>query len=129
MRSSAAPAWADDVWVLEVDLRPAGAAAALRHADLPQHPAIERDLALLVGTDRPAAEVADSIRRAGGVLLESAEPFDVYSGTGVPGHLRSIAYRLRFRAPDRTLTDAEVDDIVRRVLAQLNENLGVQQRA
>lgn len=124
-----APAWADDVWVLEVVLRPSGAAAAVRHADLPQNPAIERDLALLVAIDRPAAEVADTIRRAGGALLETAEPFDVYSGPGVREHQRSIAYRLRFRAADRTLTDAEVDDIVRRVLARLNEHLGVQQRA
>src|SRR5690606_24612195 len=49
-----APVWADEVWVLEVELRPAAAAASIRHADLPHHPAIERDLALLVGTDRPA---------------------------------------------------------------------------
>jgi len=123
-----APAWADDVWALEVVLE-AVAAPTIRYRELPQQPAIERDLALVVRHDQPAADVAAAIRAAGGALLESAEPFDLYAGKGVPADRRSIAFRLRFRAPDRTLTDAEVDTAVRRVLQQLNDNLGVEQRA
>jgi phenylalanyl-tRNA synthetase beta chain len=125
-----APAWADDVWVLEVALpQDGGDRAPLRVAGLPQHPAIERDLALLVGADRPASAVEDAIRSAAGALLESVDPFDVYSGKGVPENVRSIAWRLRFRAPDRTLTDAEVDAVIANVLVRLNDDLGVQQRA
>jgi phenylalanyl-tRNA synthetase beta chain len=125
-----APAWAGDVWVLEVPLPADGAGRTpVRFAGVPQHPAIERDLALLVATDRTAADVADVIRAAGGALLESLEPFDVYSGSGVPEGVRSIAWRLRFRAADRTLTDDEVDAVIRKVLTRLNEELGVQQRA
>ena len=125
-----APAWAEDVWVLEVAL-PAdgGGRAAVRAVDLPQHPAVERDLALLVDARQPAAAVGEAIADGGGALLESVEPFDVYSGSGVPDGMRSIAWRLRFRAADRTLTDAEVDKVVRRVLTRLSEELGVQQRA
>jgi phenylalanyl-tRNA synthetase beta chain len=125
-----APAWADEVWVLEVRLSADGAAApAVRHRDLPQQPAIERDLALLVGVAQPAGDVTRAIRMAAGPLLESAEPFDVYAGKGVVEGMRSVAYRLRFRAPDRTLTDAEVDESIGRVLARLSADMGVTQRA
>ncbi|MGH7464520.1 MAG: phenylalanine--tRNA ligase subunit beta, partial [Longimicrobiales bacterium] len=103
--------------------------APVRFVELPQHPGVERDLALLIGIDQPAARVGETIRSAGGALLESAEPFDVYSGSGVPENMRSIAWRLRFRAADRTLTDVEVDAVIRRVLVRLNEDLGVQHRA
>jgi phenylalanyl-tRNA synthetase beta chain len=125
-----APVWAGDVWVLEVELPLDGARAApVRFAELPQHPGIERDLALLISAQQSAAQVGDAIRQAGGALLVSAEPFDLYSGRGVPEHMRSIGWRLRFRAPDRTLTDAEVDAAIRVVLVRLNDDLGVKQRA
>jgi len=124
-----APAWADDVWVLEADLVPSRRDRSIRFRELPQHPAVERDLALLLGVRQASADVVRVIEAAGDPLLEAAEPFDLYEGPGVPEGKRSVAYRLRFRAPDRTLTDTEVDAAVRRVLARLNEELGVQQRA
>jgi phenylalanyl-tRNA synthetase beta chain len=77
----------------------------------------------------PSASVAAVIRAAAGQLLETVDTFDVYSGAGVPAGSRSVAYRLRFRAVDRTLTDAEADDAVRRTLQQLNQEMGVRQRA
>jgi phenylalanyl-tRNA synthetase beta chain len=125
-----APAWAGDVWVLEVELpQDGGDHAPVSFVELPQHPGIERDLALVVGAHQTAAEVGETIRDAGGALLESVEPFDVYGGAGVPENMRSIGWRLRFRAADRTLTDTEVDAVIRKVLGRLNEDLGVQQRA
>jgi phenylalanyl-tRNA synthetase beta chain len=124
-----APAWAGDVWAMEVELRADMLQPQIRARPLPSHPANERDLALLVRHDLPAATVATAIRRAAGPLLEHAAPFDVYSGRGVPADVRSVAYRLRFRAHDRTLTDAEVDGAVKVVLEHLNDELGVQQRA
>jgi phenylalanyl-tRNA synthetase beta chain len=124
-----APAWADDVWALEVALDVVATSDAIRFRELPQQPAVERDLALLVRHDMPAAAVLEAIRDVGGPLLETVVPFDLYSGKGVPDDRRSIAVRLRFRAPDRTLTDAEVDTVVRRVLQRLNDDLGVEHRA
>jgi phenylalanyl-tRNA synthetase beta chain len=124
------PVWADDVWALEVDLPADGVVrTALRYRELPQQPAVERDVALLVSVSTPVASVAEIIRRAAGPLLEATEPFDVYSGAGVPEGVRSIACRLRFRAPDRSLTDAEVDEAISRVLTRLDTELGVTQRA
>ncbi|CAN5681205.1 phenylalanine--tRNA ligase subunit beta [soil metagenome] len=131
VRASAvdAPAWAAAVWGMEVELAVTADRPPARHRGIPAYPAVERDLALLVPQSTPAGAVTVTLRESGGQLLESAEPFDVYTGKGVAEDARSIAFRLRFRAPDRTLTDAEVDDIVHRVLRRLNDDLGVQQRA
>jgi len=57
----------------------------------------------------PAETVADALRQGGGDLLEDARLFDVYTGAQVGPGKRSLAYALRFRAPDRTLT---VEDAV-----------------
>lgn len=124
-----APAWAGPVWAFELTLRPDFARREpIRFRALPTFPAIERDVALLVPDRVPAARVEAVIREAGGKLLESVSPFDLYRGRGVPDEMRSIAYRLRFRAPDRTLTDREVDRAFERVLQRLKEEVGVERR-
>lgn len=123
-----APAWADDVWGLEVEVVPAHAGRPLRFREPPSFPGTERDLALFVPDDLAAAAVTDAIRQAGGTLLEDVTPFDVYAGSGVPAGVRSIAFRIRFRAADRTLTDDEVDAVVNRILKRLGSEHGVQQR-
>jgi phenylalanyl-tRNA synthetase beta chain len=56
-------------------------------------------------------------------------PFDVYAGKGLPPGGRSVAFRLRFRASDRTLTDGEVDRFVSRVLERLREEHNVERRS
>jgi phenylalanyl-tRNA synthetase beta chain len=77
------------------------------YRDVTSFPAVLQDIAVVVGADAPAASVLDAVRSAGGPLLESAEIFDVYRGEQVGGDEKSLALRLSFRAPDRTLTDAE----------------------
>jgi len=125
-----APAWADPVWALEVELRPALVGREPpTFQPLPAFPAIERDLALLVPDELPAARVEAVAREAAGPLLEAIAPFDLYRGRGIPAGTRSIAYRLRIRAPDRTLTDAEADAVVARVLRRLREELHVERRS
>lgn len=71
-------------------------------------PSSDVDLAFVVPDDVPAGRVGRAITEAGGDLLESATLFDVYRGPGLPPGSRSLAYRLRFCALDRTLTDEEV---------------------
>jgi phenylalanyl-tRNA synthetase beta chain len=56
----------------------------------------------------PAADVAATLREGAGELLESLRLFDVYTGAQIGEGKKSLAFALRFRAPDRTLTDAEV---------------------
>jgi phenylalanyl-tRNA synthetase beta chain len=86
---------------------------------LPKFPSIERDIALLVDIDTPAGELLDTIRIAGGDLLESVRVFDFYQGTQVPAGKKSLAYALVYRSPERTLTDEEVTERHNRVLEAL----------
>jgi phenylalanyl-tRNA synthetase beta chain len=123
-----APAWATECWMLELRLE-ADEPRGVRYQPLPTQPAVTRDLALVVPAGTEAGGVAAAIRENAGPLLEAVDTFDVYSGVGIPEGTRSIAYSLRFRAGDRTLTDAEVDDVVRRLLQRLSDDLGVRQRA
>jgi phenylalanyl-tRNA synthetase beta chain len=74
-------------------------------------PASDIDLAFVVADLVPAATVAATLRHAGGELLEGLELFDVFRGGQLPPAHRSLAYRLRFRAQDRTLTDSEVAEL------------------
>lgn len=123
------PAWGSDVWAFELAL-PAepDPQPVPTYVPMPQFPASERDLALIVPRTLTAAEVTGHVERFGGKDLEDVELFDVYEGEGVPDGARSLAYRLRFRAPHRTLKDKDVDKAVRMVLKRLEEDLGVTAR-
>lgn len=126
-----APAWADPVWILELTLPELGAgegAATPLYSALPEYPPAERDLALVVPEGVAAADVERVITETGGESLEEMRPFDVYQGEGVEPGTRSIAWRLRFRRPDRTLTDPEVDGAIDAILRGLHERLGVARR-
>jgi phenylalanyl-tRNA synthetase beta chain len=124
-----APVWAGDVLAFEFRLPPEpGPSPVVVHEPLPQYPAVERDLALLVSTTVAAQSVLDLIRSSSGDLLERVDLFDVYEGEGVSEGRRSIAFRLRFRAPERTLKDKEVDRTITAVLGRLKEELGVEHR-
>ncbi len=76
-----------------------------------KYPSSDIDLAFDTPDGVPAARVEGSLRKGGGAHLVSLELFDVYRGPGIEQGRRSLAYRLRFQASDRTLTDAEVAEI------------------
>jgi len=124
-----APVWADDVWALEIRLPADVAPEPVRlYERLPQYPAVERDLALLVPDGVAVATVTEAIRRRAGELLEQIALFDHYRGEGVSAGTRSVAFSLRFRAAERTLKDKEVDRAVETVVGGLKEELGVELR-
>jgi phenylalanyl-tRNA synthetase beta chain len=89
-----------------------------------RHPSVARDLAFVVADDRPAAEVAAAIRRHGGPLLGEVTLFDSYRGRPLPDDRRSLAYRLVFAAPDRTLTEPEVEAAVTAVTTGVGADVG-----
>jgi phenylalanyl-tRNA synthetase beta chain len=74
------------------------------------------DLAFVVGDAVLAGDVSATLRRAGGALLEHVRCFDEFRSEQLGAGRRSLAFALRFRAPDRTLTDAEVVDLRRRCI-------------
>jgi phenylalanyl-tRNA synthetase beta chain len=87
-------------------------------------PSSDIDLALVVDDAHPADAVAEGLRAAGGDLLESVTLFDVYRGPGITDEARSLAYRLRFCAPDRTLTDEEVGTLRSRCIEAVEKEFG-----
>jgi phenylalanyl-tRNA synthetase beta chain len=71
------------------------------------YPVAKEDVALVVDDDVPASAVAATLRDGAGALCESVRLFDLYTGAQVGAGRKSLAFALRFRAPDRTLTEAE----------------------
>ncbi|HEY4634223.1 MAG TPA: hypothetical protein VIH00_09925, partial [Candidatus Limnocylindrales bacterium] len=96
-----------------------GTPAVPRGATPPRHPAVERDIAVVVAESRPAAEVEAAIRRHAGQLLARVRLFDIYRGRPLAEDEKSLAYRLEFQAPDRTLTESEVDAAIAAITAGL----------
>ena len=86
---------------------------------LPKYPAITRDLALVCDESVAAGDLHDVITEAGGNILESVRLFDVYRGKGVEEGKKSMAYNLVLRASDHTLTDAEAEAAVAKILRKL----------
>jgi len=91
-------------------------------------PSSDVDLAFLADEAVPGAAVERTLRHAGGDLLESVVLFDVYRGPGPPPGTRSLAYHLRFCAPDRTLTDEEVGELRARCIAAVEQAHGARLR-
>jgi len=75
-----------------------------------------------------ADELADTLRSSGGDLVTSVDLFDVYRGTSVGDGRRSLAYRLRIQAPDRTLTDVELADVRNALVAAASTAHGAELR-
>jgi phenylalanyl-tRNA synthetase beta chain len=112
-------------------LRPASSsppASLLRFRPFPSTPSTFVDIALLVPNDLPAARLENTIREASGDLLESLTLLSEYRGAVIPDGLRSIAWRLTFRHPERTLRDKEVAGRRDKVVRTLEGELGVRQR-
>jgi phenylalanyl-tRNA synthetase beta chain len=92
---------------VDLDLLLRSAPDVVRAPSFSTYPVAKEDVALLVPQDVPAAELAATLREGAGELLESVRLFDVWTGEQVGQGQKSLAFALRFRAPDRTLTEAE----------------------
>jgi phenylalanyl-tRNA synthetase beta chain len=114
------------LYVAEIDFdRMAEAALPGRtYQGLSRFPAVKRDLAVLIPEDVLESQVRDVIISSGGPLVETVEVFDVYTGDQVPAGMKSLAYAIDFRSPERTLTEAEIDDLQRKIEKNLKSELG-----
>ena len=120
----------DEVYVGELDLDALGAGmrAGVRLEPLPRFPSIVRDLSILADVRLPAADVRGTIRSAAPATLVEVREFDRYQGKGIPEGRVSLSYHLTFRASDRTLTDAEVDQAMAAIVAALHQAHGAERR-
>ena len=95
-----------------------------RYKSLPRFPAIERDIAVVCDNGVTAAALTDCIGKSGGGLLAETTLFDVYTGAPIPDGKKSVAFSLKLRAEDRTLTDEEADEVLKNVLSSLDTECG-----
>ncbi len=121
---------AERILVAEVALAglAGGQPADYRVAAPSRQPTVERDLAIIVAADQPAADVEAAIRRHGGPLLRAVTLFDIYRGRPLAETDKSLAYRLTLRDDERTLTEAELDAAVAGVIAGLANDLSARIR-
>jgi phenylalanyl-tRNA synthetase beta chain len=82
-----------------------------RFAGYTRLPGVKRDRAFFLPSETPHARVESLLLAKGAPLLTEARLFDVYEGKGVPEGRKSLAYSLTFQAPDRTLTEAEIEAV------------------
>ena len=114
----------------EVDLKMLGELRAkMGHVrSLPKYPAVTRDIALVMDEATTIGSVLKVIRKAGGALLEKAEMFDIFRGAQVGEGKKSVAFSLSFRNPDRTLSDDDVNPVLKKILAACETNCGAMLR-
>ncbi|OON99826.1 MAG: phenylalanine--tRNA ligase subunit beta [Epulopiscium sp. Nele67-Bin004] len=118
------------LYVAELDLavllKSAGADTV--YAPLPKYPASSRDLAMIVKKEVLVGDIEKVIKQRGGKLLKEVALFDVYEGNQVSSGQKSVAYKLTFRADDKTLTDEEVGKAIKKILNGLETTLDAKLR-
>lgn len=119
-----------DTFAAEISLAPLYelANSSIVYQPLPRYPAVERDLAVVVGREVTGEALLEAIRSAAGELLESSRVFDVYTGERLGADKKSVAIALVYRHPERTLTDEEVTEAHGRALAKLEQTFGAELR-
>jgi phenylalanyl-tRNA synthetase beta chain len=113
---------------LDLDALVAAAPAVGRVPALSSHPVAKEDVALVVDAGVPSAAVEAALRAGAGELLESVQLFDIYTGPQIGEGRKSLAFALRFRAADRTLTDADTGAARDAAVARAAQDTGAVQR-
>ena len=93
-----------------------------------KYPSVERDLALLADVELTNAQIIECIKTSNVKNMESVEIFDVYTGANLPAGKKSMAYRIKFTALDRTLSVEDVEKYVNKILRNLKERLNIEIR-
>jgi phenylalanyl-tRNA synthetase beta chain len=96
---------------------------------LARFPAVERDVAIVVERDFPAHQIIGWIHSLGEALVESVEVFDQYLGAPIAEGKKSLAYKISYRAEDRTLTDMEINALHQSLVDRLGTAFGAERRS
>ena len=119
---------AGSVYVFEADMEKLRRhlPASKKYRPISRYPGVLRDLALLVDANTPARAIEDVIKSF--PLVTRTNLFDVYSGDQVPQGKRSLAYRIQFQSPNRTLTEEEVNVVQAQLVQKLSQETGARLR-
>ncbi len=111
---------------LDIDLLspPAQSMKMLRYCPLPRYPYSERDTALVIDESLESSEIVALLKSYSSEMIEGITLFDVYQGKNIPEEKKSLAFSIRYRAPDRTLKDEEVDALHNQIVRFIIEKTG-----
>ena len=111
------------VYVMEINLDKllSKKVGKMKYKEISKFPSVKKDLAVVVDKNVAAGDMAQVIKKAAGSLLLGTKVFDVYTGTGLEENKKSIAYSLEFGANDRTLTDDEINQVLEKIIANLEK--------
>ena len=93
----------------------------IKYTGIAKYPAISRDISLVVPRSVLVGEIEDIILENGGINLESFNLFDIYEGDQIEAGFKSVAYSLTFRNKERTLLDADVNEVMDKILKKLED--------
>ena len=98
-----------------------------KYEGIARFPAVTRDISMVVPKDVMVGQIEEIIAVRGGKILESYELFDVYEGAQIQEGYKSVAYSIVFRAKDKTLEEAEITAVMKKILNGL-QSLGAELR-
>lgn len=113
---------------IDLDLLYLAADTNRTYSPIPKFPAATRDLAILVDDNILAGDIEETIRRAGGTLVEKISLFDIYKGAQIPDGKKSIAYAIVYRDPKKSLTDNDINKVHDKILKSLESKIGAELR-
>jgi phenylalanyl-tRNA synthetase beta chain len=121
----------EKLYCAELELEPVFklmAGVVSQFSEIPKFPAVKRDLAIMVPQQVTSREILDAITGSGGATLERAELFDLYAGDQIAKGQKSLAFSLVYRHPERTLNDAEVNQVHQEIVQALKDKFGAEIR-
>jgi phenylalanyl-tRNA synthetase beta chain len=96
----------------------------VKYVPIPKYPHIDRDIALIVDESLPASGIMEQMRAYPSELIEDISIFDFYKGKNIPAGKKSLAFTIRYRAKDRTLTDFEIEELHGKIIRSITEKTG-----
>ena len=112
----------DDIYVAEISLTKLNKTIKpIKYKESSKYPEITKDMAFIVNDNITSGEILEQIKRTGGRLLSNVTVFDVYKGENVGENEKSIAYKLTFEDPNRTLSDEEVTVIFKKIIEEVEK--------
>ena len=104
------------VFEINLDILVNHAAGDVTYKEISKYPAVTRDVAFVIGTSVQTDYLLDIVLRQKEDLLENVGIFDIYAGKGLPEGTKSLGLRFSYRAPDKTLTDLEVNNVHEKIV-------------
>jgi len=121
-----------DIYIAEIDFELICKHSKIeerQYAEFPRFPSVYRDLAFVIDEAVPVGEVEKAIREKAGEILKSIRLFDIYRGERIGEGKKSVAFSLEILSKEKTLTDEEVNELIKKVVNYVEQKLGAKLRA